>query len=80
MDATMMCEADAELVRARLHVRGGKRRLRQGKDAAIAKGIDEPTRRLDAAGESTQIENRLTRLGVMPFDETTLPPEEPTTP
>jgi hypothetical protein len=140
MDATQMREAEAELLRARLHIRGGNRRLRQGKDAAgiaslydalihslrwyalenqaaleiadktelrdereifarlacaqvlndlamfdaltslVEKAIDDPTLRFDAAGESAKIENWLTRLGVIPFDETALPPEAPTTP
>ena len=135
-----MREADAELLHARLHIRGGKRRLRQGKGAAglaalydalihglrwyalenrttlnsadetelqdernifvrlaqtrvlsnlaefdaltalVERAIDDPTFRLNAAGELAKIENWLTRLGVMPFDEAALPPEDPATP
>ena len=140
MDASKMCEAEAELLRARLHVRGGKRRLQQGKGAAglaalydalihglrwyalenratlkiadetelqdernifarlaqarelsnlaefdaltmlVERAIDDPTVRFGAADESAKIENWLTRLGAMPFDEAALPPEDPTTP
>ena len=135
-----MREADAELLRAHLHIRGGKRRLRQDKDAAglaalydalihslrwyalenrtalniadetelqdernifvrlaqtrvlsnlaefdaltalVERAIDDPTFRLNAAGELAKIENWLTRLGVIPFDEAALPPEDPATP
>ena len=135
-----MREADAELLRARLHIRGGKRRLQQGKDAAglaalydalihglrwyalenrttlkiadetelqdernifvrltqtralsnlaefdaltalVERAIDDPTVRFDAAGELAKIENWLTRLEVMPFDEAALPREDPETP
>ena len=134
-----MREAEAELLRARLHIRSGKRRLRQGNNAAglaalydalihglrwyalenrttlkiadeielqdernifarlaqtrglsnpaefdaltalVEKAIDDPTMRFDAAGELAKIENWLARLGVIPFDETALPPEAPTT-
>ena len=135
-----MREADAELLRARLHIRGGKRRLRQGKGAAgitalydalihglrwyalenrttlkiadetelqdernifvrlaqthvlnnlaefdalaalVERAIDDPTFQLNAAGELAKVETWLTRLGVMPFDETALPREDPATP
>ena len=140
MDATQMHEAEAELLRARLHVRGGNRRLRQGRDAAgiaslydalihalrwytlenqtaleianetelrdardifarlvragvfndiakfdaltslVEKAIDDPTFRFDATSAWAKIENWLTRLGVMPFDETALPPDDPASP
>jgi hypothetical protein len=140
MDETQMSPAAAALQRARLHVRGGRRRLRQGKLAAgistiydalvsamrwyglthsrelgLADHDDalEDDRRLfgllvranvldggfefdrlqslmeravtrqplDFAwpAELAAVETQLTRLGVLPFDESTLPPEDPAT-
>jgi len=115
------------LMRARLHIRGGKRRLRQGKiadgiaalyDAVVSAmrwyvvsnpslelnvlpGEDlqndadlyralEFDRLLDASLEGKTpdidrqallngIESVMTRLGIMPFNEQKLPPEDPST-
>jgi hypothetical protein len=138
MDESRMSPAAAALQRARLHLRGGRRRLRQGKlpagistiyDALVsamrwyglthrpelALGDDdlEDDRRLFArlvrAGvldsafdferlqslmeraitrqpldftwqaEVAAVEAQLARLGVLPFNESTLPPENPDT-
>jgi hypothetical protein len=143
MDTGKMSEEEAALMRAKLHVRGGKRRLRQGKissgivtlyDAltyAMQWYLASPERRrnlainegenikddrsaaailtrsgvldesfdyrvidtfvekvLDEEGEMPgydytefleSVESAMTRLGVMPFDESTLPPEDPET-
>lgn len=129
------------LQRARLHLRGGKRRLREGKtaagiatlydalDGAMQWYVASPERRAglsigsredlnddrtlyrvlvrsrvldgtfdfdafdrlteralheellgyDAAGLLAKLENVMTQLGVMPFDEASLPPEDPST-
>lgn len=129
------------LQRARLHLRGGKRRLREGKtaagiatlydalDGAMQWYVASPERRAglsigsredlnddrtlyrvlvrsrvldgtfdfdafdrlteralheellgyDAAGLLAKLEHVMTQLGVMPFDEASLPPEDPST-
>lgn len=134
-----MTESDAALLRGQLHWRGGKRRLRQGKDAAgiaalydalihalrwyvllpahrerignvepaalkderddflllvragilqnisdfdmlysvVGKSLDDPTWKFDAQAEATKIEQWMSQLGVTPFDEAALPPENP---
>lgn len=138
-----MSEEEAALMRAKLHIRGGKRRLSQGKiSAGIVTLYDaltyamqwylaSPERRrnlafkegenikddrsaadiltrsgvldegfdygeidtfvervLDEEDEMTgydytefleKVESAMTRLGVMPFDESSLPPEDPKT-
>jgi len=140
MDAEALGPERAALQRARLHVRGGKRRLRQGKiSAGIATLADaltfamewfcaSPERRsrvrasaqellddralyaalvrsavlsgtfdfdrfdrvldraleteipaVDAAGLLEGVESVLSELGVLPFDESELPPEDPGT-
>lgn len=141
MDASKMNDADAALLRARLHLRGGRRRIRQGNNAAalaalydalihairwyllvpshqkhfgiqsidqvrderaaflllsrahildditefdrltalVEKTIDDPAFKFDAAAELANIESMLMRLGVLPFDEKNLPPEDPST-
>jgi len=132
---------EGSLQRARLHIRGGKRRLRQGKlsagivtlydavSAAMEWYVSSPERRkeldiregddlndekilydillrsgvldgsfdyrafdgliqkvlyedevgLDYEKSLEEIESFMTRLGVMPFDESELPPEDPST-
>jgi len=144
--AGLMSEEDlgpvaGPLQRARLHIRGGRRRLRQGKisagivtlydalEAAMRSYVDDPEKRggldlregEDLNGEESlyrllvrsgvldgkldfyafdrltekalneempgfdyhellmSIESVMTQLGVMPFDEATLPPEDPRT-
>jgi hypothetical protein len=143
MNPNKMSEEEAALMRAKLHIRGGKRRLRQGKvssgivtlyDAltyAMQWYLASPERRqnltikegenikddhaaaailsrsgvlgegfdygaidnlaekvLEEEGEMPgydyteflkTVESAMTRLGVMPFDESTLPPEDPKT-
>ena len=140
MDAAALGPEQAALQRARLHLRGGKRRLRQGRIslgiAALFDGLisamdwhyacaegrarvsDVPgdfrgehdryaalvrsavldgtfdfdrfallvDRALemelpagDAAGIAAGVESVLTQLGVLPFDECALPPEDPAT-
>ncbi len=141
MDERMLGEEQGSLQRARLHIRGGRRRLRQGKtaegivtlydalDAALLWYFASPERRarlslspgddlnddrtlfrilvaagvmdgsfdFDAFDRLTEralheklsgydhrevlagIERVMTRLGVMPFDEAALPPEDPST-
>lgn len=142
MDPKKMREDEAALLRAKLHIRAGKRRLRQGKisagivtlyDAltyAVQWYLADPGRRnnliikegekitnenhalailtrsgvfgkdfsikaledvLEIALEDEEmhgydygeflkaVEQAMTRLGVMPFDESKLPPEDPTT-
>jgi hypothetical protein len=141
MDATQMSEEEAALLRARLHIRGGRRRLRQGKlaagmaalydalscamrwyvlaperrqrlhvregedlehdrdvflvlarsgilsdpsdferlDAWLEQALAEESPSLDAAQILVHIEQLMTPLGVMPFDESSLPPEDPST-
>jgi hypothetical protein len=142
MDAAQMEEGPAALLRAQLHIRGGKRRLRQGQYAAglaalfdalgfamlwyvgrpenqsrlgtnhnsklgderdlfqilasahvlqnisaydqlyavVESSLDDPLFRFDSQAELAKIEAWMTALGVMPFDENTLPPEDPETP
>jgi hypothetical protein len=138
MDATKMTEADAALLRARLHLRGARQRFEVGRCAAgiaalydalsygmqwyvilpehqkqldivgadlnrdkdlftvLACGgvldcsfdfdaferltyqaLDDPSIRFDAPRVLAQVEQVMTALGVMPFDEATLPPENP---
>ncbi len=141
MDEKALGPERGPLQRARLHIRGGRRRLRQGKtaagivtlydalDAALAWYFASPERRgalaiapdddlnddrtmfrllvqagvldgnfdFDAFDRLTEralreelpgydhrevlagIERVMTRLGVMPFDEAALPPEDPAT-
>lgn len=141
MDEAALSYDEAALLRARLHLRGGRRRLDQGKFAAgvaalfdalcsgmrwhlltsgqeslrglrqeidlrsdrdlflalVEAGVfDNPqdfsrldtlldqclaglTPNLDADQVLALIEGWLTRLGVMPFDESALPPEDPNT-
>jgi len=136
-----MTPAEASLMRAKLHIRGGKRRLRQGKisagivtlydaltyaidwylsdaahrDKLIVKegeritndsqafailhrsgvfGDDVDPREMDKVFEEAlegdmpdydysgflkSVETAMTHLGVMPFDESALPPEDPKT-
>ena len=141
MDAAALGPEQAALQRARLHLRGARRRLRQGKISAgiatlsdaLAFGMEwfcaSPERRsrvraaaaeflddralyaalvraavldgtfdfdrfdlvldralaaelpaADAAGILEGLESVLTQLGVLPFDEGGLPPEDPSTP
>ncbi len=143
MDPSKMSDEEAALMRAKLHIRGGKRRLSQGKiSAGIVTLYDaltyamqwylaSPERRRNLAikeGEHIKddrsaadilkrsgvldegfdygaidtfvervldeerempgydyteflekVESAMTRLGVMPFDESLLPPEDPKT-
>jgi hypothetical protein len=141
MDETQMGREEAALTRAKLHIRGGRRRLRQGKQAAgiaalfdalisavkwyvlsnresmaahidndedleddekllellvrpgivqLSFDLDRFRSRLNSALEdrltdavakelSAQMEEIMTGLGVLPFDENTLPPEDPST-
>ncbi|MEJ2033297.1 MAG: hypothetical protein P8Y63_09720 [Deltaproteobacteria bacterium] len=139
MDETKMSQETAALQRARLHLRSGRRRLRQGKlaagistiyDALISAmrwyglthrselgltdcgGLDDDRRLfrllveagvIDSAfdfdrlqsfmekavtrqpfafawpEELAAVEAQLALLGVLPFDETSLPPEDPAT-
>lgn len=140
MDETKMGKADAALMRARLHIRGGRRRLRQKKVAAglvtlydallsamrwylltnnlqdklpggtetlenervvfaalkkanvldasfdfgaIEKIVDQALMEEDLSLDTNEfllhIEQAMTTLGVMPFDENALPPEDPAT-
>jgi len=133
--------AEGALLRARLHIRGGKRRLRQGKisagivtlydallfaqrwyialpgrrkalavgeeedlkdekkvfallksskllsvdfdypafDALVEKASNEEMPNYDYSGVLRDFESFMTLLGVMPFDEADLPPEDPAT-
>jgi len=73
MDARALGPERAALQRARLHVRGGKRRLQ----ATTQELLDD--RAVDAAGILEGVESVLTELGVLPFDERELPPEDPGT-
>jgi len=141
MDPTKMTREEAALMRARLHIRAGKRRLRQGKISAgivtlydalthavewyvsdpghlkgiiikegeritddthafailsrsgvLGEGFDHRAlaalleRALegempgyDYSGFLRTVESAMTGLGVMPFDESKLPPEDPST-
>ncbi len=141
MDANALGHEKALLMRARLHIRGGKRRLRQGKisagivtlhdalsaarewymvsparrkrlsvggdddmnddktifnllrrsgvldasfdyesfDGLVEKALDKELAGYDYSGIIKGIESVMTQLGVMPFDESELPPEDPST-
>ena len=141
MDESAMSREAAALLRARLHLRGGRRRLRQAKYAAAVAALYDalgsgmrwyllltgeeslrpvkaeldlrpdrdlfsslvqagvldnppafeqletlldqlligPSSDFDQQGVLTRIEHWLTQLGVMPFDEGALPPEDPDT-
>lgn len=141
MDANALGHEMALLMRARLHIRGGKRRLRQGKisaglvtlhdalsaamewymvsperrkrlgvggdddmnddktvfnllrrsgvldasfdyesfDGLVEKALDKELAGYDYSGIIKGIESVMTQLGVMPFDESELPPEDPST-
>lgn len=140
MDAAALGPERAALQRARLHVRGGKRRLRQGKisagvatlsdalsfamewfcasaerrsqvqatarellddralyaalvrsavlsgtfdyerfDQVLDRALASEIPAADAAGILEGVESVLTELGVLPFDENALPPEDPGT-
>lgn len=140
MDERKLSKAEAALMRARLHIRGGKRRLRQNKIAAgmatlydavlsamrwyilsndlikklpggeeslendrvvyavlkqagvlgesidfgaLEKMVDQAlvheAQVLDSSEIIAHIDRVMTALGVMPFDEDTLPPEDPST-
>lgn len=141
MDENKLGPVEGPLQRARLHIRGGKRRLRQGKiaagivtlydalEGAMKSYVADPEKRTHLtihAGENlndertlyavlvrssvldgvfdydsfdrlvetalheelpgydyrellTRFETVMTRLGVMPFDEAALPPEDPKT-
>lgn len=141
MDENSLGPVEAQFQRARLHIRGGKRRLRQGKisagivtlydallaamdwyiaspahqgslllrdeddlnnaqsayavlvrcgvldetfdmaafDALADRALDEELDGFDHRELLSGIENVMTRLGVMPFDEAALPPEDPNT-
>jgi hypothetical protein len=141
MNEQALGPVDGPLQRARLHLRGGKRRLRQGKTAAgiamlydalngamqwyvasperraglaihpgddlnsdrtlyavlVRSGVLDGTFDFDAFDRLTEralreelpgydhrqllagVEEVMTRLGVMPFDEAALPPEDPAT-
>lgn len=140
MDPEALGPERAALLRSRLHLRGGKRRLRQGRISAglaalydaltaamdwylaapgrgalgapgargprddredwealaragvvggldfaafrglVFRGLDEELSPGSARGVLPSVEAELTRLGVLPFDEGSLPPEDPTTP
>ena len=139
MDATKMTEADAALLRVRLHLRGARRRFERGLFAAgiaslydalryamrwyisfpehrarlgivggedfrddrnvfaqlvrggvidsafdfdaferlVERSLDDKLFQFDAPRVLAQIEDVMTELEVMPFDEATLPPEKP---
>lgn len=138
MDATKMTEVDAALLRARLHIRGARRRFEIGKYAAgiaalydavsyamqwyiispehqeqlgiigmdlvhdkdlyavllrggvlddsfdfdafeqlTMQAMDDSSIRFDAPSVLAQAEQVMTVLGVLPFDEAALPPENP---
>ena len=139
MDATKMTEADAALLRVRLHIRGGRQRFERGMLAAgsaslydalgyamrwylsfpehrarldvigdedfrddaslfavlarggvisdsfdfgafeclVERSLDDESFQFDAPRVLAQIENVMTDLEVMPFDEAALPPEKP---
>jgi hypothetical protein len=144
MDPTKMSEEEAALMRAKLHIRAGKRRLRQGKIAAgivtlydaltyaiqwylsdsghrenldiregeritnedqafailarsgvfgegfdpgpfddlLLKALENEKSEMPGYDYSwflEALEKAMTRLGVMPFDESALPPEDPST-
>lgn len=141
MDADALGPEKAPLMRARLHIRGGKRRLRQGKisagivtlhdalsaamdwylaspdrrdklkigrdddmkddkvvfhvlklsgvldgafdyegfDGLVEKALDQEMTDYDYSEALKGIESVMTQLGVMPFDENGLPPEDPST-
>jgi hypothetical protein len=137
VDATKMTEADAALLRSRLHLRGGKRRLQKGLTAAgivalydsilfgmryyiakhqhcasfventdlwdaaslfqalvragvfddainfnrfslnVERALWQESLSLDADSLLVEVETMLTKLGVMPFNESVLPGEAP---
>jgi len=140
MDERKMERKDAALQRARLHIRGGRRRLRQGKyaagiatlydalsfamrwyilsheedqgsrageldfedtravfyflvsrgvledsfdfdrfDSLVEKGLRDELFEFDWKDWLGRVEDVMRRLGVMPFDEASLPPEDPST-
>lgn len=140
MDAAALGPERAALQRARLHLRGGKRRLSQGKisagittlsdalsfamewfcasaerrsgvrasakellddralyaalvrsavlsgrfdferfDRIVDRALESDIPAADAAGSLEGVESVLTELGVLPFDENDLPPEDPAT-
>lgn len=141
MNADALGPEKAPLMRARLHIRAGKRRLRQGKisaglvtlydalsaamewytasperrdklsigrdddmkddkvvfhvlkrsgvlddifdyesfDGLVEKALDKEMTGYDYSGVVKGIESVMTQLGVMPFDEKGLPPEDPST-
>lgn len=140
LDESSMDEADEALMRARLHIRGGRRRLAQGKGAAgvsalydallagirwfilshretvpfslvkmedmddekslfdvlereelisrkdvsylidlIEKALGNEAIEVDQELIVAELDDVMTRLGVMPFDEGALPPEDPST-
>lgn len=140
MDAEALGPEQAALQRARLHLRGGKRRLRQGKissgivtlydtltsamewfcasperrlqarvtrdeirddralyaalvragvlngdfdfelfDRVVERALEKELPATEAAGILEGVESVLTQLGVLPFDEGQLPPEDPST-
>ena len=140
MDAEALGPEQAALQRARLHLRGGKRRLRQGKisagiatlsdalsfamewfcaspgrrarvrasaqelsddralyaalvrsavlsgtfnfdrfDRVLDRALETELPATDAAGSLEGVESVLSELGVLPFDEAELPPEDPGT-
>ena len=133
LDEQALGPVEGPLQRSRLHLRGGRRRLRQGKTAAaivtlydaleaalewrtadravsapfagsrslyrdlVASGaldgsfdfdafdrlaeraLDDDTAGVDAAPVLAGVEAVLTALGVLPFDEASLPPEDPGT-
>jgi hypothetical protein len=142
MDATKMTEADAALLRVRLHLRGARRRLERGLFAAglatlydalryamrwyislpehrarvgivggedfrddrnvfaqlvrggvidsafdfdaferlVERSLDGESSQFDAPRVLAQIDQVMTELEVLPFDETTLPPDNPSLP
>jgi hypothetical protein len=140
MDSAALGPERAALQRARLHLRGGKRRLRQGKtsagivaiydaltsamewycaspdrcsrlpgaptaslddrslydtlvragilsgdcdfdlfDRVVDRALESETASKDASGFVRGVESVLAQLGVLPFDENDLPPEDPST-
>ncbi len=141
MDPSKMSDEEAALMRAKLHIRGGKRRLRQGKisagivtlydaltyaiqwylsdpihrdgltieegeritnedhafmilarsgilgedfdpkalDAVLEKALETEMPSYDYTEFLEKVDSAMTRLGVMPFDESSLPPEDPKT-
>jgi hypothetical protein len=141
MDENGLGPVEGPLMRARLHIRGGKRRLRQGKvsagivtlydalsaamqwyvaspehrgnlviregddlydertlfgillrsrvldgsfdyeafDSLVLTALDQEMPDYDYQGVLSAFESVMTQLGVMPFDEERLPPEDPST-